>query len=118
MNQLPYSLVETAVNALQFCIVTRARIAANKGPVVCCPPSISTDQHGAIDTALHMCALYNDVIDDAITTVAATTVVRKRHNLDFVFLDSSPFKYTAQQYKVALENLLAAIPGVISDGEK
>ena len=118
MKQLPYSLVETVVNALRFCIVTRAHTDANGGPVICCPPSMSIDQHGAINTALNMCALYNDVIDDAITTVTAITFTRRQLNIDFPFVDSTTFKYTAQQYTVALQNLLSALPAIIPDGKE
>lgn len=118
MKQLPYTLMETAVNALQFCIVTRARIEANRGPVICCSPSISINQHGAVKMALTMNALYNDTIDDAITTVAAITLARKRFNLDFLLIDSTHFKYTAQQYTVALQKLFAALPSIFSDGKE
>ena len=65
--------------------------------------------------ALTMCALYNDVIDDAITTVAAITHFRKRFNIDFPLVDSTSFEYTAQQYTVALQNLFADIPAIISN---
>lgn len=111
MEQLPYTLVETAVNALRFCITTRAHTDANRGPVICCAPSVSIKQHGIINTALNMRALYNDVIDDAMTTVAAITLTRNRLNINFPFVDSTTFKYTAQQYTVALQKLLAALPG-------
>ena len=109
MKQLPYTLVETAVNALQFCIVTRARIDANRGPVICCPPHISVNQYTLSQMALTFFALYNDVIDDAMVTAIVITRARDRFRVDYPPVESASFGYTAQQYTDALQNLFSAL---------
>lgn len=113
MKQYPHSFaVETAVNALQFCIITRARASENGGPVICCPPSICVHHHLSTRLELTRCELYNDVIDDAIKTAIACHVFSCTHTI-FPRVDPGSFGYTAQQYTDALQNLFRAltIPG-------
>lgn len=112
MKQLPYSLAETAVNALQFCIVTRTSIDASGGPVACCPPNIAKSQGLTTSLQLTLRGFNNDVIDDAIVTAVVTAAfVREHHRAPLIA--SGGFEYTAQQYTVALRQLLSAltVPG-------
>lgn len=116
MKHLPYSVIETAVNSLQFSITTRARIDASRGHVVCCPPNVTKPQGMAASLALSLHGLNNDVIDDAIVTAVVTAdFVREHHRPPLIGFDG--FEYTAQQYTVALQNLLSALPG-FSDGKE
>ena len=109
MKQYPHSFaVETAVNALQFCIVTRARIGENDGLVICCPPSICEHHHLSTRLELTRCDLYNDVIDDAIATSIACHVFSCTHPF-FPRVSHTSFEYTAQQYTDALQNLFDAL---------
>ena len=115
MKQLPYSVIETAVNALHFCIITRDRVDANGGPVICCPPSNACNQLVAIASELTLRGLYNDVIDDALTTVAVSSIfVLENHR--FPLINNRDFQYTTQQYAVALQQLLSAL--TTSDGKE
>lgn len=108
MRQLPYSVIETAVNALQFCITTHNSIEARRAPVACCPPNITKSQALATSLALTLRDLNNDVIDDAIATAVVTAdFVREHHRLPLIDFDG--FEYTAQQYTVALRQLLSAL---------
>ena len=109
MKQYPHSFAaETAVNALQFCIVTRARISENDDPVICFPPPICAHHHLSTMLELNRCGLYNDVIDDAIKTVIACHVFSCTHTC-FPRITRTSFEYTAQQYTDALQNLLHAL---------
>lgn len=109
MKQYPHSFaVETAVNALQFCIITRARASENGDPVICCPPSICAHHHLSARLELTRCGLYNDVIDDAIKTAIASHVFSCTHPV-FPRVDRASFEYTAQQYTDALQNLFDAL---------
>jgi len=109
MKQYPHSFaVETAVNALQFCIITRARASENGDPVICCPPSICAHHHLSTRLELTRCELYNDVIDDAIKTAIASHVFSCTHPC-FPRVDRASFEYTAQQYTDALQNLFHAL---------
>lgn len=117
MKHLPYSIIETAVNALQFCITTHASIDASRGPVVCCPPNITKSQGLTASLELTLRDINNDVIDDAIVTaVVSAAFVREHHRLPLIDFDG--LEYTAQQYAVALQNLLSALPATISDGKE
>ena len=118
MKQLPYSVIETAVNALQFCIVTRARTDTSRGQVICCPPPISVNQYTVSKMALTFFALYNDVIDDAFVTSVSIARARERFWVDYPPVESASFGHTAQQYTVALQNLFSAIPTLTSDGKE
>lgn len=116
MKQYPLSFaVETAVNALQFCIITRARTSENGDPVICCPPSICTHHHLSARVELIRCELYNDVIDDAIKTASACHLFSCTHAV-FPRIARTSFEYTAQQYTDALQNLFHAL--TTSDGKE
>lgn len=116
MKQYPHSFAaETAVNALQFCIVTRARIGENDNYVICCPPSICAHHHLSTRLELTRCGLYNNVIDDAIKTAIACHVFSCTHPC-FPRVDRTSFEYTAQQYTDALQNLFHAL--ATSDGKE
>lgn len=108
MKQLPYSVIETAVNALQFCITTHNSIDANRGPVACCPPNITESQGLTASLALTLRDFDNDVVDDAIATAVVTAAFVREHHL-LPSIDFDGFKYTAQQYTVALRQLLSAL---------
>lgn len=113
MKQYPHAFAtETAVNALQFCIVTRARINEDDDTVICCPPSICAHHHLSTSLELTRCDLYNDVIDDAIKTAIACHVFSCTHSR-FPRVGHESFEYTAQQYTDALLNLFhaLALPG-------
>ena len=112
MKHLPYSVIETAVNALQFCITTHSHIDASRGHVCCCPPNITKEQGLNVSLALALCDFNNDVIDDAIATAVVTAAFVREHNR-LPLIDFDGFEYTAQQYTVALRQLLAAL--TISD---
>ena len=108
MKHLPYSVIETAVNALQFCITTHTRIDASRAPVVCCPPNITKSQGLKALQALTIRDFNNDVIVDAIATAVATAdFVREHHRL--LLIDFDGFDYTAQQYTAALRQLLSSL---------
>lgn len=109
MKQYPHSFaVETAANALQFCITTRARVEVEDGPVICCPPVICAHHHLSARLELTRCELYNDVIDDAIKTAIASHVFSCTHPC-FPRVGHTSFEYTAQQYANALQNLFRAL---------
>lgn len=109
MKEYPSSFaVETAVNALQFCIITRARAGENGDPVICCPPSICVHHHLSVRLELTRCDLYNDVTDDAIKTAIACHVFSCTHTI-FPRVGPGSFEYTAQQYTDALQNLFRAL---------
>lgn len=115
MKHLPYSVIETAVNALQFCITTHTSSDASRGPVACCPPNITKQQGLNASLALSLSDFNNDVIDDAIATAVVTAAfVREHHRLPLIDFDG--FEYTAQQYTVALRQLLSAL--TTSDGKE
>lgn len=116
MKQYPHSFaVETAVNALQFCIITRARASENGDPVICCPPSICAHHRLSTRLELTRCDLYNDVIDDAIKTAIACHVFSCTHPI-FPPVGPDSFEYTAQQYTDALQNLFRAL--TVADAEE
>lgn len=109
MKQYPHSFaVETVANALQFCIITRARVEVEDGPVICCPPLICAHHHLSARLELTRCSLYNDVIDDAVRTAAAVNGVSCKHPV-FPRVAPCNFEYTASQYTEALRNLFAAL---------
>lgn len=108
MKQLPYSVIETAVNALQFCIATHNSIDESRAPVACCPPNITKLQGMTASLELTRRDFNNDVIDDAIAAAVVTSAfVREHHRLPLINFDG--FEYTAQQYTVALRQLLSAL---------
>ena len=108
MKHLPYSVIETAVNALQFCITTHTRIDASRAPVVCCPPNITKSQGLKALQALTIRDFNNDVIVDAIATAVATSAFVREHH-SFPLIDFNGFDYTAHRYTVQLQSLLVAI---------
>lgn len=108
MKHLPYSVIETAVNALQFCIITHAHIDATRGSVACCPPNITKSQGLTASLELTIRDFNNDVIDEAIATAVVTAAfVREHHRLPLIDFDG--FEYTAQQYTAALRQFLDAL---------
>ena len=109
MKQYPHAFaVETAVSALEFCIITRSRTNEDGDPVICCPPSICAHHRLSTRLELTRCDLYNDVIDDAIKTAIACHVFSCTHPC-FPRVDHASFEYTALQYTVALQNLFDAL---------
>ena len=109
MKQYPSTFaVETAVHALEFCIVTRSHTNEDGDPVICCPPSICAHHHLSTRLELTRCGLYNDVIDDAINTAIACHVFSCTHPF-FPRVSHKSFEYTARQYADALQNLFSAL---------
>lgn len=109
MKQYPHSFaVETAANALQFCIVTRSRADVKGESVICCPLLICAHQHISTRLELTRCGLYNDVIDDAITTAVVGNGIACKSPV-FPRIAAKTFEYTSAQYTEALQNLFAAL---------
>ena len=100
--------VETAVSALEFCIITRSRVNEDDEPVICCPPSLCPRHHLSTRSELTRCDLYNDVIDDAIKTAIACHVFSSKY-FNFPRVNAEVFEYTAHQYTDALQNLFSAL---------
>ena len=109
MKQYPHAFaVETAVNALEFCIITRSRVNEDDVPVICCPPSLCPRHHLSAKSELIRCGLYNDVINDAIATAVSCHTFSSRY-YNFPRVNAKAFEYTAQQYADALQNLFLAL---------
>lgn len=109
MKQYPSPVaVETAVNALQFCIMSRSRVDAEGKRVMCVPVHIHALHHRPAMVELRRTGLYNNVIDDAIVTALAVNIAAFESRA-FPRIGPTDFGYTAAQYTEALQNLFAAL---------